>query len=68
MFLLYVPVLNPRIRYVTDFIGRELFGSPLLLTTDSHLFQAYTGPKVSYSPERIIAEAFHIWDPFESCQ
>jgi hypothetical protein len=60
MFLLYVPVLNPRIRYVTDFIGRELFGSPLLLATDSHQFQSHTGPKVSYAPERIIADSYHI--------
>lgn len=60
MFLLYVPSVTSRIRYVADFIGMELFGSPLLLTTDRLEFREHTGPKLSYAPERITADAYHI--------
>jgi len=54
--LLYCQSITPRLQYVTDFIGRQIFGEAFQLTTDSFYFNDYTGPKINYSSTGISNE------------
>jgi len=51
--LLYSSIIIPRLRYITDFIGKEITGKPFELTDDITAFQNHTGPKINYSSEDI---------------
>ncbi len=54
--ILYSHTITPRLQYITDFIGKEIFGKPIELTTDVEVFSNYTGPKINYSHTRISSE------------
>ncbi|MCX6318418.1 MAG: polysaccharide deacetylase family protein [Bacteroidetes bacterium] len=51
LMLIYSPIISNRLRYITQFIGRELAGTPADLTADVKQFQQYDGPKINYSTE-----------------
>ena len=47
--LLYSRHITPRLRYIVDFISRELFDEAIVLTTDLAEFTRYDGPRLNYS-------------------
>lgn len=49
MLLLYSVAETPRLRYMADFLSRELFDEPITLTTDALYFRQHDGPKLNYS-------------------
>jgi hypothetical protein len=54
--IVYTNKITPRLQYITDFIGKEIIGKPLQLTSDSFYFNDYTGPKINYSNTGINTE------------
>jgi len=58
--LLYCSSITPRLQYVTDFIGRQITGEPIRLTTDSFYFSDYDGPKINYGYDAISNDEFLI--------
>ncbi|HZG25611.1 MAG TPA: polysaccharide deacetylase family protein, partial [Chitinophagaceae bacterium] len=58
--LLYSAALTPRLSYITAFIGNELFGAPIYVTTNLLEFESYIGPRINYSPASIGEREFHI--------
>ena len=52
--IVYSKQLTPRLRYITDFLGREIIGNPFELTDDVSVFQNYEGPKINYGSESIV--------------
>ena len=51
--IVYANKITPRLQYVADFIGKEITGEPLQLTTDSFYFNDYNGPKINYGYEPV---------------
>jgi len=51
--IVYANKITPRLQYVTDFIGKQITGEPLQLTTDTFFFNDYNGPKINYGYEAI---------------
>jgi hypothetical protein len=51
--LLYSHTISPRLQYITDFIGKEIFGKPLEITADKEIFIQSAAPKINYSKEKI---------------
>ncbi len=49
MCLIFSQIITPRLRYITDFIGREICGKAFDLTTDADVFKNHSGPKINYS-------------------
>ena len=47
--LLYSRHTTPRLRYIVDFISRELFDEAMVITTDKDAFTRHTGPRLNYS-------------------
>lgn len=49
--LLFSSHITPRLSYIVDFIGNELFDqyTPITITTDIDFFAAATGPRINYS-------------------
>ena len=60
MLLLYSPHITPRLRYIVDFIGRELFDEPITLTTDDGLYVDHAGPRLNYSDTEMDEAEFFI--------
>lgn len=60
MLLLYSPHITPRLRYIVDFIGRELFDEPITLTTDDGLYVDHPGPRLNYSDTEMDEAEFFI--------
>jgi hypothetical protein len=58
--LLYSPYNTARLRYIVDFINKELFDDPMLITSDKLVFGQHAGPKLNYSEEEISADEFYI--------
>ena len=58
--LFYSTFATPRLQYITDFIGKEIFGEKINLTTDKDLFAKETGPRLNYSNERISDNEFYL--------
>ena len=53
--LLYSTSINPRLNYISGFIGKELLGEGFKLTKIIDEFKNYNGQKINYSNERISA-------------
>jgi hypothetical protein len=53
MLLIFSSQRSPRLDYIADFLGMELFGEPIEVTSDVSRFLSYEGPKLNYSSERI---------------
>jgi hypothetical protein len=51
--LLFCNHANQRILYIADFIGRQLIGYPLSVSSDVEAFITYAGPKINYSNNRL---------------
>jgi hypothetical protein len=51
--IVYANKITPRLRYVTDFLGRQITGEPFQLTTDTFYFNDYNGPKINYGYEDV---------------
>lgn len=51
--LLYSHHITPRLQYIVDFFGRELFDEPILITTDKTYFLEVDGPRINYSAQAI---------------
>jgi hypothetical protein len=49
MLLLYSPQITPRLRYIVEFIGRELFDEPITLTSDKESYTLHPGARLNYS-------------------
>jgi len=58
--LLYSNKITPRLKYVADFIGKQITGEPFQLTTDTFYFSDYNGPKINYGYETISHDEFLI--------
>jgi Family of unknown function (DUF7033) len=58
--LLYSHTINPRLKYITDFIGNELLKEPFQLTTSRQFFHEYEGAKINYSKEKTTSSEFRI--------
>ncbi|MBL7741196.1 MAG: polysaccharide deacetylase family protein [Chitinophagaceae bacterium] len=54
--LFYTNNTTSRIRYACDFIGKELAGEPLSVTSDPDELTKYNGPKINYSNQRLTEE------------
>jgi len=51
--IVFTNTITPRLQYITDFIGYEMFDKPFELTTDIEFFTNYAGPKINYSQTKI---------------
>ncbi len=51
--LLYCEHISPRLLYILDLIGKELFYEPFVCTSDKDFFISSSLPKLNYSPEHI---------------
>ncbi len=51
--LIYTPTITSRLRYITDFSGKEIIGTPFELTSDINYYLQYATPKINYSAVRI---------------
>lgn len=51
--LFYCAYITPRLKYILDFIGKELQSGSLQLTSSLEEFSQYNGVKVNYSDNRI---------------
>ena len=53
--VLYASHITPRLRYIVDFCGRELFDEAIRLTSDKDVFLADPGPRINYSSDSMPA-------------
>lgn len=60
MLLIYTNLITPRLQYITDFIGTQLFDAPLLLTTNAAAFASSTAPKLNYSNQELTETEFYL--------
>ena len=58
--IVYTNKITPRLQYIVDFIGKKIIGEVFQLTTDQFFFNDYTGAKINYSRERILANELFI--------
>jgi len=58
--LLYSLYNTPRLSYIVDFINKELFNEPIVITTNKEEFIAYGQPKINYSSEEFSEQEFFI--------
>ncbi|MEO7983583.1 MAG: polysaccharide deacetylase family protein [Bacteroidota bacterium] len=58
--IVYSSTINQRLRYVCDFVGKELTGKPFQLTDNKEEFSVYPGERINYSAEQITGEEFWI--------
>ncbi|MEP7373634.1 MAG: polysaccharide deacetylase family protein [Chitinophagaceae bacterium] len=58
--LIYTPTITSRLKYITDFSGKEIIGKPFELTSDLNYYQQYSGSKINYNTERITPGEFWV--------
>jgi hypothetical protein len=58
--LLYTHQITTRLKYITDFIGKEICGKAFELTDDKSYFENHEGAKINYSREAISNCKFQI--------
>ena len=58
--LLYSPYNAPRLSYIVDFVNKELFNEPIVITTDKDEFVRYANPKLNYSEQEFSEKEFFI--------
>jgi hypothetical protein len=58
--LIYTPTITSRLRYITDFLGKEITGKPFEVTTDKEYYSTYSAEKINYSAERFLNDPFWI--------
>lgn len=58
--IVFANTITPRLRYIADFIGKEITGKPFELTTGKLQFQNYPGGRINYSSDKIAADEIRI--------
>lgn len=58
--ILYSDIITSRLQYISDFIGKEITGAPIQLTTDIDFFKNYENPKINYSHQPIATDEFFL--------
>lgn len=58
--IVFTNTLTPRLRYIFDFIGKEITGDPFQVTTDPAVFRDFDGPKLNYSNSEVTEAEFRI--------
>lgn len=58
--ILFATTITHRLKYITDFIGKEIIGQPLQVTINKEEFKNYTGTKINYSSTPIASDEFWI--------
>lgn len=56
--IVYCSFITNRLRYICDFVGKELTGKPFELTDSKEVFVNFSGPGINYSLEKITADDF----------
>ena len=51
--IIFSNTITPRLRYISDFIGKEIIGKPFDITADEQTFRQYDGPRINYSKTKI---------------
>lgn len=59
--IVYSSSITPRLRYICDFVGKELTGEPFELTDSKEQFLNYSGPGINYSLQQMGKNEF--WLP-----
>ena len=59
--IVYISSITPRLRYITDFIGKEITGKPFRLTSDAEEYRNATGPKINYSDRETGNDELHLF-------
>jgi len=54
--LLYCSSISPRLKYISDFIGKELSGTAFQLTTDVQVYHHYPDVKINYTNQPIAGD------------
>ena len=57
--LLYSEFITPRLKFITELFGKELFGNPFELSSDKEYYLRYKGAKINYSNAEVNKEA--VW-------
>lgn len=60
MLLVYTHTITPRLQYVADFIGKEIFDAPMHITIGEQEFKNYAGPRLNYSDNDFSEHEFFI--------
>src|SRR4051794_257631 len=60
MLLFYTQTITPRLTYITDFISKELFDEPFVITTDAETFSKSAAPRFNYSDKDFSEQEFFI--------
>jgi hypothetical protein len=60
MLLLYAHTITPRLQYIVDFFGKELFDEPIVITTDKESFTQSGRPRLNYSASDFSEQEFFI--------
>jgi hypothetical protein len=60
MLLLYSHTITPRLQYIVDFFGKELFDEPITITTDKESFKQSGIPRLNYSDADFSEQEFFI--------
>ena len=58
--LLYTQYNSPRLAYIVDFINKEIFNEPIVITLDRDAFIRYQLPKLNYSDHELSDEELFI--------
>lgn len=57
--VIYSPVITHRLRFIADFIKRELIGQPVAITDKKEDFITNKGPRINYSAARVSVD--EVW-------
>lgn len=60
MLLLYSHTISPRLQYMVDFIGKELFDQHIQLTDDVTVYKNATIPRINYSATPLVPGEFFL--------
>jgi hypothetical protein len=52
--ILFANTITSRLRYIADFIGKELLGRPFILTTNEGDFRNYDGIRINYTSSPVL--------------
>ncbi len=58
--LIYVQSDSSRLRYIADFLGKEITGRPFEITTDKKFYLESETEKLNYTSEKVLANEFWI--------
>ncbi len=59
--IVFINTITPRVRYVTDFIGKEIGGISFVLTDNTDGYKNSGDYKINYSNKRITADEFWLF-------